>query len=148
MSKIIFQIFLSIFVIIQKSKGQILHCRYSIEEAYTCKLDVLLAGSRMNSTNISGIHLDDKSDDDVVIVRSTFGSYSSLFPSMICEKFKNLKCLDFKDLGVQLVQNNSFDNCPNLEKLLINIAINAELPDNLFNSNSKLSSVMIAVVNH
>ncbi|CAG9811335.1 unnamed protein product [Chironomus riparius] len=143
MSKMIFQIILSIFIIVQKSRGQILHCRYLNEVTYTCKLDVLLAENRMNSTKVSGEHLNDQSDDEVTIVKAIFGSYSFFFPSIICEKFKNLKVLDLKDLGIQFLQNNSFDDCTNLEKLMINIVINTELPDNLFNANTKMSSVMI-----
>lgn len=136
-------IFLVVLIFVSKISGQILNCRYLEDLTYTCKLDIIIINYQINSTKLSGVHLDDKTDDDVVAVKSTFGTFSGFFPSTICEKFKNLKVLDLKDMNIEMIQNNSFDGCANLEKLLINFVINTELPENLFNANTKLSSLLI-----
>lgn len=145
--KVIFQIFLYFFIINQKINSQILNCKYLniISGEYSCSLDMLLAKTLINSTKIVGKHLDGKSDDDVMKIFLQSITYSYSFPSILCEKFKFLKSLDTSNSLIQFIQDNSLKSCTNLEQLMLLSEDDAELPENLFFYNTKLTSLKLVL---
>ena len=127
------------------TEGQVIYCKYTekISSEYSCNLDMILKENLMNSTDIGGAHMDNKSDDDVVKVMSDFLTISGAFPLKICEKFKNLKVLDLSETLIDNVKNYSLENCKNLESLSVHFGEITELPENLLISNKKLTNLKI-----
>lgn len=145
--KLIFQIFLYLFIINQKINSQIMNCKYLniITREYLCSLDMLIGKTSMNSTKVTGKHLDDKSDDDVMKVFLESRTYSYSFPLILCEKFKFLKSVDTSNSLIQFIQENSLKSCTNLEQLMLFNEDDVELPENLFFYNTKLTSLKLAL---
>ncbi|KAL7013848.1 hypothetical protein ACKWTF_015616 [Chironomus riparius] len=126
--------------------AQVLH--YSFQEVlsndYRCDfLFVSLKESFENATELSTPHLPDKTDDDVQSVEYRHGAFSLKFPSMICDKFKNLKSINMESGFVGKVDEKMLENCTNLEKFRMNSLSEDTLPENLFKNTTKLRMLYI-----
>ncbi|XP_070501584.1 leucine-rich repeat-containing protein 15-like [Chironomus tepperi] len=94
-------------------------------------------------TTFDGVHVDNKTDNDVVKVISDSGTFSDIFPSFLCEKFKNLKSVDIYEMWLMRIQSNPFQNCSNLTTLSIRFLNDQELPDYLFPDSMKLRNLKL-----
>jgi len=126
--------------------AQVLHYSFknvlSIE--YRCEfLFVSLKKSFENGTELSTPHLPDKTDDDVDSIDFRHGSYAPTFPTMICEKFKNLKYINMDKGYASKVGDKTFENCTNLERLCLNVVTEETLWENFFVNNPKLRILKI-----
>ncbi|CAG9811383.1 unnamed protein product [Chironomus riparius] len=99
--------------------------------------------SYQNSTILSTQHLHNRTDDDVTSFSFKDGSSFQDFPSMICDKFKNLKSIFMKRVVAALIGDKTFDKCTNLEELELYAIHENELDDKIFNKNLKFRNVKI-----
>lgn len=126
--------------------AQILHYNYKdvLSSEYKCDLlFVSLIESYENATELSTTHLPDKTDDDVHSIEFRHGSFGFTFPSIICEKFKNLKDIDMNKGFVNKLSEKIFENCTNLERLGLNVMVEETLWENFFKHNLKLRILKI-----
>ena len=126
--------------------SQVLH--YSYKEAlstdYRCELlFVSLKDSFENATELSTPHLPDKTDDDVQSIEFRHGAFALKFPSMICNKFKNLKYINMDEGFVQKIEEKMLENCTNLERIKLNVVSEHTLWENFFEHNTKLKMLYI-----
>ncbi|KAL7013753.1 hypothetical protein ACKWTF_015561 [Chironomus riparius] len=96
-----------------------------------------------NSTNITGLHINNKTDDDVLKIVIESGTFSYFFPTKLCEKFKNLNQLDTMNSIIEVFDKNSFVSCSNLDQMLLTNSMDTEFPENLFFNNTKLTSLKL-----
>lgn len=94
-------------------------CNYLIynDVGYSCKLTVDNPNGSNNYTDIQGTHLEGFSDELVVYAEALSDSNSFNVPSIICEKFKNLKSLYFSKSGIRQINDFSFRSCSKLTTL-------------------------------
>ena len=111
---------------------------------YKCEfLFISLRKSFENATELSTPHSPDKTDDDVDSIDFRHGSYAPIFPTIICEKFKNLKYINMDKGFISKVGEKIFENCTNLERLCLNIVTEETLWENFFENNPKLRILKI-----
>lgn len=115
---------------------------------YTCQLT--LANKKTSKVmKIIGKHIEGKSDSDVVTIKLVKGATAGEFPTILCEKFPNLKEMSLKRLGARKINENSLKNCQNLEKLDLkqnDLSINriTKLSKSVFENQSKLEKLYLA----
>ncbi|KAG5669550.1 hypothetical protein PVAND_017437 [Polypedilum vanderplanki] len=114
------------------------HCDYSHQLFnYQCNFTINNINKRDDFEDISGIHLNFMTDNDVTSVIA-HEQYSALIPSIICDKFKNIRDLTFTASHVEILTSKAFQNCRNLRTLVIFSNLISDLPENLFNINRNL----------
>jgi Leucine-rich repeat (LRR) protein len=129
-----------------QTTAQVLHYSYKnvLSTEYRCEfLFVSLKQTFENATELSTPHLPDKTDDDVDSIEFRHGSFASTFPTMICEKFKNLKYISMDRGFVGNVGAKTFENCTQLEQLWLNIVNEETLWESYFENNPKLRNLKI-----
>ncbi|CAH1710037.1 unnamed protein product [Chironomus riparius] len=149
---------ISIFIVLLNlilSFGQKLSCTYANNEEfeYSCYMTIQNPDGLNNFTDISGEHLAGRSDYDVQNIIRTISSKSINVPSIICNKFQNTKTFAFGSIGVERVDENTFDGCKELTRLWLYDNKISYLPKNIFDplvnledlaiSNNKISSISI-----
>lgn len=120
---------------------EFLNCDYYVEltNEYTCPLKIFNPNGLNNFTDINGTHVPGKCDDDVQIVSVFIVSTTPIIPSIICEKFKNVKRLSFSFGGLVQIDENSLKKCRNLTNFQIsNNDIEDRLDENAFIENFDL----------
>lgn len=126
--------------------AQVFHYNFKdvLSTEYRCDfLFVSLKESYDNATELSTPHLPDKTDDDVHSIEFRHGSFGFKFPTIICEKFKNLKYIDMNKGYVGKMNEKILENCTNLERLGLNVVFEETLWENFFEHNSKLRILKI-----
>jgi len=126
--------------------AQVLHYSYKnvLSTEYRCEFFCSsLEASFENATELSTPHLPDKTDDDVDSIEFLHRSYASTFPTMICTKFKNLKHINMDKGFIEKLNEKTFENCTNLERMLLNVATEESLWENFFATNIKLRNLKI-----
>ena len=144
--------FCVIFLIIHHFTGvpnisaQVLHYNFRevISTDYRCDcLFISFKQSLQNITVLSTPHLPNKTDDDVTSFNFIYGSSFQDFPSMICDKFKNLKSIFMDRIVVGMINERAFEKCTNLEQLELYFIHENDLNEKIFGKSSKLRSVKI-----
>ncbi|KAL7043576.1 hypothetical protein ACKWTF_001584 [Chironomus riparius] len=165
---------LTIFVNFSAIFGQdeFIDCEYfvSLSNEYTCWLAIYNPNGLDNFTDVTGTHLPEKSDDDVQFISIRMIPITPIFPSIICEKFKNLNTLNIHSAGLQTIDDKAFENCKNitildiyannmlnridensfienleLKKLQIKVTNLSSLPENIFKNQHKLENLWLSV---
>ena len=119
-SKVILSIL--IFVInLNKIFGQ-LHCFYNMTiefepHRYSCHLTINNPNGLNNFQKIDGEHLPGYSDSDVEWIHGVSGSNTANFPSIICQKFRNIGAMSLWSIGIQRIDDYSFVDCAILRYL-------------------------------
>ena len=125
------------------SQNEELSCRYFEDSfGYNCELIIHNPYGLNNFTEISGDHLDGKSDSDVVEV-SIHRSITTNIPAIICEKFNNIQHARFESSGIERIDDYSFVQCKNLTNLSIMYTMVKKIDKNAFKENSALESLSI-----
>jgi len=126
--------------------AQIVHFSFKdvLSTEYRCDcLFISFKQSFRNSTELSTPHLPNKTDDDVVSIKIKHGSIFQEFPSMICDKFKNLKFIFMSRVLIGLISERTFEKCTNLEQLIFYVVYGDDVNEKIFKNNAKLSSVKV-----
>lgn len=136
---LVFLIISLIFIKIVKSQSA--DCDYWTHEeyGYSCKLTLSNADE---STQISGQHMRQKTDQDVKYIHTFYdGPRSSKIPTNLCEKFKNVEGLFMSSMRIEVIDENLLKNCESLE--ISNLSWNKikKLSKNAFASQLKLKSL-------
>lgn len=136
--------------------GQNVTCLYHYHEQdvsfqigeYICKMKINNPDEFNNFTEILGLHDEGMKDDDVI--RIVGQSNSKIFPSIVCEKYKNIIDIywlnsDYSgSIVLEKVDKNSFKSCKSLSTLVIQVD---EIGENAFEANLNLYTVKISGYN-
>lgn len=113
------------------------YVEYSVSgNKYTCFLMNQVILSEAEMTEITGIHLDQKTNLDVSVL-SSFNSSISIFPSVLIDQFPNLQEAYFQYSNVSSF-NSRIQNCANLDLININNNLLNSLPAGIFQNCAKL----------
>ena len=135
--------FLSIFILSINSQviflqNEELKCRYFEDNNdYICELTIFNPNGFNNFTDISGDHLEGKTDYNVDVIHLS-RSITINIPSIICEKFKNIQHAIFESSGIEKIDDYSFNQCKNLPDLSIMYTMVKKIDKNAFSENSGL----------
>jgi len=134
-----------LFVSFQNTLAQgPLNCVYKLENrVYFCDLSISNAKGFDNFTEISGSHLSRNLNKDVVKVTIVTGSISTNIPSIICEKFINVKEITLANIGLEIIGENSFKNCIKIETISLSDNKIKEVNALAFNENLELDSLTL-----
>lgn len=128
---------------VHESNGQFefLNCNYFLQNAtfYGCRLEIYNPNRFNNFTNIEGTHLSEKSDRDVKYITRNKIVSSSAYPSVICEKFKNIEKIEITYSIFEEIDENAFRNCTDLTYLDFGYNKINSLSDKLFRNSQKLT---------
>jgi len=126
-----------------RGQSEVLSCSYSgSTNSYTCSLTIINPNGLNNFTGINGMHLSGMTDEDVRYVYGAAGSTPNI-PSIICEKFKNTQKIEIFARGLQIIDEDSFQNCKNLTHLnLYNNKIR-QFHKNAFKENPELNQLLL-----
>lgn len=118
-------------------------CEYSVDEdnGYACTLTLTDADE---STQITGQHLQGKSDNDVKFIETfSTNSDSTKIPNGLCEKFKNAVTIFLKKLKLEEIDENLLEKCSELKDLGLGQNKITKIAKNAFASQSKLKSLWL-----
>lgn len=107
-------------------------------EPYKCVLQQQDKLPEFHAKNIPQI-----SNDQVTAVIASSGIILTHFTRKICETYPNVLEIDFRDANVEVVDENSFENCKHLAFLMLSDNKIVELPQNLFKMNQNLEKLLI-----
>lgn len=120
------------------SLAQTINCRYyqDADYGYACDLTILNPLGFDEFTTINGTHLEGKADADVLAV-IIFDGETANIPRIFCRNFVNVEHFDFGIAFINTLNENTFDECPNL--LHINLWQNyiTAVPENIFRNNPR-----------
>ncbi|XP_070489948.1 insulin-like growth factor-binding protein complex acid labile subunit [Chironomus tepperi] len=120
-----------------------LSCRYFEDTTgYNCELIIQNPNGFNNFTGISGDHMDGKTDSDVKAV-SLHRSVTTNIPGIICEKFNNIQRARFESSGIERIDDYSFSQCKNLTILEVMYTMVKRIDRNAFKENSALERLSI-----
>lgn len=89
---------------------------------------------------IEGDHVEGKGNDDVRVI-DAYAQDSANVPSVVCRQFRQLRELHMIRSHVEVVNEEMFEDCVNLETLVLNHNQITQLPDFLFINNPNLDTV-------
>lgn len=120
-----------------------IQCNYiQSGEDYYCLMNVFNPGGRMAFESVEGNHHEGRGDGDVAEVY-VLNQNTRVVPEVICQTFENLFMLLVSNSRVYFLTPSSFENCLNLEVLLLNYNLIASIPDGTFSTTPKLSVMQI-----
>lgn len=126
------------------SQEEFISCIFTFQATnYNCKLLINNPNGLNNFTEINGLHLEGKSDEDVVGVFAETGSSSINIPSIICGRFRNIRTIVFQNIGLQRVNRNSFNNCRLLFGLYLDYNTITFIESGSFSENHDLKHLWI-----
>jgi len=138
------KVFVLIFIILVKSQSinsQTIFCLYSeTASGYTCELFIFNPDGFDNITIINGQHIVGKSDSDVQSIIS-LGGLSTNIPRIFCDRFFNVKSINFSSLNIERIGINSFWNCRNLMSLDVQMNQIASIHQLAFVNTANLTSI-------
>ncbi|CAG9798479.1 unnamed protein product [Chironomus riparius] len=106
---------------------------------YTCDLTIINPNGLNNFNEISGQHLNGKSNEDVFYIYSyNSGANSTNIPSVICQQFPNLDRIQIQRFGIRAVDDYSFSNCKKIQYIYINENYISQIHENSFQNNPDL----------
>lgn len=134
-----------IIVSFEKFYGQSsLSCGYVDNDGvYSCNLDINNPNGFDNFTEIMGEHEPGYLDEEVAIVSAVLGSKSTNVPSIICERFVNVKTIELNSIGVTKIGENSFKECNKVEKISLKRNSITEINELAFNKNLELNNLAL-----
>jgi Leucine-rich repeat (LRR) protein len=134
-----------LFVSFQSTLAQgSLYCEYALQSGvYSCKLLIDNPNGFDNFTGISGRHVIPNSFRDVTEISASTGSNSINIPSIICEKFVNVKEVTLSYVGIGIIGENSFKGCTKILKISLNGNEIAEVNQLAFSENLHLESLTL-----
>ncbi|KAL7011008.1 hypothetical protein ACKWTF_014045 [Chironomus riparius] len=110
-------------------------------QGYGCDIQSLTLEDSQNSVKFSGIHNNNKTDDDVKIIKYQIYAENQLpqVDSSFCEKFSNIETIYISQLEILSIDEHSLQNCQKLSKLYFYENKIQAVPANLLIKSSKLT---------
>jgi Leucine-rich repeat (LRR) protein len=93
-------------------------------------------------TMIDGVHSVGKTNIDVKVVTRDAG-VTLIIPKIVCQKFTNLKRMNFENFGITKLTIGSFENCRFLDELNFNNNKISTIDWNTFSSPTKLTKLYL-----
>lgn len=125
-----------------KGQNEELNCVYSQSYyVYSCDLTIQNPNGLNNFQDISGTHINGKSDNDVQYIIFNYDKSSSNIPSIICEKFQNIQYFDI--YGATEINDYSLNSCIKLKSLNVGGNIK-KINKNAFIENVQLETLSIS----
>lgn len=113
-------------------------CRYYDSfESYGCDLVIDNPGGFNDFTEISGIHLEGFTNDDVDVIYLMSG-VSTNVPSIICETFPNLVSVNYFSMGLTEIDDSAFSGCSAITSINLSLNRIASISANAFVSLSDI----------
>ncbi|CAG9811566.1 unnamed protein product [Chironomus riparius] len=115
-------------------------CEYKIDEfdEYKCELTLNIPNGIALIDEIRGTHEENKTDEDVTIIETTFVSSAEYIPSIICDRFKNVEKL-FIQTGLEKIDTKALKSCKNLQHLNLFFNKIREISEDAFVENTELN---------
>lgn len=126
------------------SEDHLLCVYQNINGTYVCSLHIQYQNENYNLTNINGTHLVGFGDDDVLAVTTGFATSVVTIPSIICDKFQNVKTLSYLGMELREIRNSSFAECSKVTSIDLSSNTITEIPDGIFNSQQNLKELKLA----
>ncbi|KAL7051781.1 hypothetical protein ACKWTF_004621 [Chironomus riparius] len=122
---------------------QSLTCNYTDtvdygQELYVCNLEIQNPSGVDDFTEISGTHLEGRTNADVTGLLLTISSRTINFPRIICSQFTNMLHINYAHMSIVEVTQNTFSGCPNLEWLRLWNNTIEQVHEQAFANNSRL----------
>ncbi|XP_070493066.1 uncharacterized protein [Chironomus tepperi] len=105
---------------------------------YACDLKITPADINAQIKDINGQHVDGHDDSKVKFLELLADKKVKNLTSVICRKFSNLAAVRIAFTNLEHLDENSMENCENLENFDIDNCKIREFPENLLTKNSKL----------
>lgn len=127
---------------IYESNGQyeFLSCTYFLQNSsfYGCLLETFDPNGFNNFTDIEGIHLAGKTDDDVKYVTRGRIFEAVIFSSLVFKKFKNVEKFEITQTKIEKFEENVFQECKKLQHLDISYNKISKIMDDTFSGLNSL----------
>lgn len=137
-------VILLLFAINSVISQELLFCSYeNNNNTYTCNILILIQNESYNFTQISGTHLSENGDDNVLAITTASGSSAVTIPSIICDKFQNVETLSYISMGLRKINNDSFAGCSNVMSIDLSNNNIIEIPNGIFNSTKNLQKLIL-----
>lgn len=140
---LLLSILLSLILVVLGQQPTI-SCFYSTsaDYGYSCSMEIYNPNGLNNFNEINGTHLVGKTNDDVryVVIAGPLRS-TTIFPSIICETFRNVTQINFASVGIQRIDNDSFSSCLSLEVLILYFNKINRIDVNAFINNKNLTTL-------
>ena len=121
-----------------------LSCSYGyFGELYRCALTIHNPNGLNNFATIGGTHLPGHDDSNVQSVFGVSGSITANIPSIICNRFRNAQFIQLERLGIQRIDDYSFNQCNLLSGLYIGENQISYIDERAFNQNRELFDIDI-----
>lgn len=117
-----------------------IECRYYDSFLYFCRLTVQNVQGRNDFTEITGDHYEDLGNNDVRFVDAEVQDTRNI-PSIICQQFPNLDELFIQDSHVQIINEQTFEDCRHLGFLNLNGNEITTIPDFTFINNPNIFTI-------
>ncbi|CAO1409227.1 unnamed protein product [Diamesa tonsa] len=117
-------------------------CYYKVDPklGYTCEMRNVTYLNDTQGLSISGTHITDLQDTDVVAVKFINSTLSKI-PSTIFRKFTNLVRLSVKQVGLKKLDNNTFEECGKLKEFDASFNEISEINNNAFDKCKSLTNI-------
>lgn len=111
---------------------------------YECVFSSRPFKNEQDVTSIIGTHFDGFDDDNVTTVRVPRSTVMPTAPTILCEKFKNLRFIIMSFVYLQQITDNSFSLCVKLEYILLTQNRLREITANVFEKNVELRTLLLS----
>jgi len=115
-------------------------CKYYAGFLYYCRLSIQNVQGRNDFMEIAGDHSEDLTNNDVRFVDAD-GQDTRNIPSIICQQFPNMDELFIQESHVQVINEQTFEDCRHLAFLNLNGNEITFIPDFTFINNPNLFTI-------
>lgn len=131
-----------LFCISRFSEAQKTQCHFEkVGAVYTCTLVNQNIRTENQMENVSGLHLQGMTDENVKSLRQT-GSIIKVFPSLIIDRFVNLETVTLNDVGMTSF-GQPITNCANLETITLNTGGLTYIPQGILRNCINLTKLIL-----
>ena len=126
----------------QIASENVVLCDYKVDPklGYTCELNNVIYLNDTDIFSVSGAHITNQQDTDVVAVKFVKSTLSKI-PSVIFKKFPNLVRLSVKAVGLKTLDNNTFEECGALEEFDASLNGISDITNNVFDKCNSLTTI-------
>jgi Leucine-rich repeat (LRR) protein len=117
-----------------------INCSYEMGVDYACRMTIQNVQGRNDFNEIDGNHLPNQTNFNVRVLESNRGDSRNI-PSVICKQFPNLRRIYISTSFIQIVNEESFEDCLDLQHISLPGNEIIQIPDFTFANNQNLRVV-------